>query len=88
MSVQTVPPVSDDSRLFDKFVDTKSSPERIMLAKVVYEVGKSDAFQSLHFYHSFILLSFLKMKTQVSEITMWSACMPLGPCTQAFELVG
>jgi hypothetical protein len=53
MSVQTVSPLSNDSRLFDKFVGTKSSPERIMLAKVVYEVGKNDAYQSLHFYHIF-----------------------------------
>jgi hypothetical protein len=52
LSVQTVSPVSDGSRLFDKFVGTKSSPER-MLAKVVYEVGKNGASQSLHFYHIF-----------------------------------
>jgi len=53
LSVQTVSPVSDDSKLFSKFVDTKSSPERRMMAKVVYDVGKSDASQSLHFYHIF-----------------------------------
>jgi hypothetical protein len=35
------------------FVGTKSSFARITLAKVVYEVGKSDASQSLHFYHIF-----------------------------------
>jgi len=53
LTVQTVSPVSDDSGLFSKFVGTKSSPERRMLAKVVYDVGKSDACQSLHFYPIF-----------------------------------
>jgi hypothetical protein len=37
----------------------KSSPERRMLTKVVYGVGKSDACQSLHFYYHIFYPTFL-----------------------------